>query len=200
MRIERVAPGPGRGRREEEGAAEVRLVRAAAAGSREALGQLFHRYAEDVYRVAYRICGTRADAEDTLQDVFVGLPRALAHYEEKGRFGGWLRQVAVRTALSRMRAVRRRPWEPLDVVELPARASGADVVDRMELSRVLGQMPEAHRIVFLLKEVEGYDHAEIGAFLSISPGASRVRLHRAWRFLETRLRDQPEAPPPEEDP
>jgi RNA polymerase sigma-70 factor (ECF subfamily) len=48
-------------------------------------------------------------------------------------------------------------------------------------------MPESLRVVFVLKEVEGYDHAEIADLLSISPGAARVRLHRAWRLLRSRL-------------
>jgi len=193
MRNARVVTGPDRGE-EVEGRTVERLVRAAAGGSREALGGLFRRYAEGVYRVAYRITGTRADAEDTLQDVFVGLPRALSSYREQGRFGGWLRQVTIRTALSRIRGRERRTFEPLDRVEVPARPGPADALDRIELARALDEMPEAHRIVFLLKEVEGYDHAEIGALLAISPGAARVRLHRAWRFLEARIRGANEGP------
>lgn len=195
MKRERVVPGPGKGGRGEERVTDAALVDAAARGSREALGGLFRRYAEDVCRVAYRVTGTRADAEDTLQDVFVGLPRALAHYREQGRFGGWLRQVTVRTALARVRSRDRRTFEPLDRAAVPDPGGGADAVDRIEVARALAEMPEAHRIVFLLKEVEGYDHAEIGAFLSITAGAARVRLHRAWRFLEGRLRDEPEPPP-----
>jgi len=158
-----------------------------AEGSREALGSLYRRYADDVYRLAYRLTGTRADAEDTLQDVFVGLPRALGRYREEGRFLSWLRQVTARTALSRMRTRARTRFEPLDAAELPARETAGDTVERITLARALADMPEPLRLVFLLKEVEGYDHAEIGTLLSIRPGAARVRLHRAWRFLEERI-------------
>lgn len=163
------------------------LARAAGEGSRDALEALFRRHADAVYRLAYRITGRRAEAEDTLQDVFVGLPRALRRYRERGRFLSWLRQVTARTALSRVRTRGRVTFEPLDVGELTAQASPYDAVDRVALARTLAEMPEANRLVFLLKEVEGYSHAEIGDLLSIRPGASRARLHRAWRFLEHRL-------------
>ena len=191
--------GPEWDDRGERGADDGPLVQAAARGSREALGRLFRRYAEDVYRAAYRITGTRADAEDTVQDVFVGLRRALGHYHEQGRFGGWLRQVTVRTALSRVRSRDRRAFEPLEEAELADRSDAADPVDRIEVARALEEMPASHRIVFLLKEVEGYDHAEVASLLSITVGASRVRLHRAWRFLETRVREGPASPPPQGD-
>lgn len=166
------------------------LARAAAKGSRDALGAIFRRYAGEVHRLAYRITGTRDEAEDTLQDVFVGLPRALGRYREQGRFLAWLRQVTARTALSRVRARGRRSFEPLEFTELPAPSDvGADPLDRIALARALADLPEPQRTVFLLKEVEGYDHAEIGALLCISAGAARVRLHRAWRFLERRMRE-----------
>lgn len=110
--------GPGGDDRGESGAGDARLVQAAARGSREALGRLFRRHADDVYRVAYRATGTRADAEDTVQDVFVGLPPALGHYDEQGRFGGWLRQVTVRTTLVA------RPLEGSACVRAPRRGAG----------------------------------------------------------------------------
>lgn len=177
----------GPGGDDEVGTRDAVLARAAGEGSREALGALFRRYAEEVYRLAYRITGTRAEAEDTLQDVFVGLPRALRRYREQGRFLSWLRQVTARTAISRVRTRGRASFEPLEAGELAARASPYDAVDRIALAQTLAAMPEANRLVFLLKEVEGYSHAEIGDLLSIRTGASRARLHRAWRFLEHRL-------------
>lgn len=193
MRNHRVVTGPGRddGGRQEDAA----LASAVAGGSREALGTLFRRYGDELVRLAYRITGTCPDAEDTVQDVFVGLPRALAKYEEQGRFISWLRQLTARTALSRVRSRGRRATEPLDANE-PAPGASADPVDRIAMARALADLPEQQRTVFLLKEVEGYDHAEIGALLSISEGASRVRLHRAWRFLEDRMGEGPTGRPP----
>lgn len=164
------------------------LVRAVAGGSAEALGVLFRRHSASVHRIAFGVTGTAQDAEDVLQDVFVGLRRALDRYEERGHFGSWLRTVAARTALMRVRARDRHPVVALGALQIPTPApSGGGVVDRLVVRDALEAMPDGLRRVFLLKEVEGYTHDEIASLLDISVAASRVRLHRAWRFLDARM-------------
>ncbi|MGE0439240.1 MAG: RNA polymerase sigma factor [Gemmatimonadales bacterium] len=161
----------------------VDLIGAIRNGSPEALATAYERHALDVLRVAYRITGNRADAEDVLQDVFVGLPRALQRYRESGRFGAWLKQVAARTALMRLRRLRRET--ALSEFAEPIAGSGADlVVDRVAAAAVLDRMPPGLRRVFLLKEVDGYSHREVATLLGISIPASEVRLHRAWQFIQ----------------
>lgn len=158
-------------------------------GSMAALGELYHRYSDLVYGLAYRITGSREEAEDVLQDVFVGLPRALRNYRERDRFEGWLKRVVVRTALMRIRAVRRKREEPLDEVVHPGEEAGAPAgaglhpVDRIAVQRALERLPDPYRIVFVLKEVEGYSHLEIAELLGISAGNSATRLSRAWTIL-----------------
>jgi len=168
-------------------------VAEAAAGSRVALGRLYHRHKDAVYRLAYRITGSSQDAEDVLQDVFVGLERALGRYDEKGRFRSWLLKVTARTAQLRLR---HRGETSLDEVhrghggqEFDSSPRSPDaVIDRIVVQHALARMPEHHRLVFLLKEVEGYRHREIAELVGISVVASRVQLHRAWRFLESQVR------------
>ena len=126
-----------------------------------------------------------------MQDLFVGLPEALGRYAEQGQFGAWLRRVAVRLALSRVRADRRRREEPLDAVADTARdprpAVGDAAVDRLALERAVAALPEPLRLVFVRREVEGYAHAEVAALLGISRAASEVRLFRAVRRLRELL-------------
>lgn len=166
---------------------DARLARAAADGSRAALEALFQRHRNAVYGVAYRVTGSRSDAEDVLQDVFVGLSRALRRYREQGSFDAWLRTVAARTALMKVRRRGRHPWEPLPE-HLPSSEPGPErAIDRLVIRDALAEMPASLRTVFLLKEVDGYRHAEIAELLGIPPTACRVRLHRAWKFLEGRL-------------
>lgn len=163
---------------------DAALLRAAAAGSLEALGALYARHADAVYGVALRLTGSPVEAEDVLQDVFVGLPRALRAYAEHGRFEAWLRQVAARVALMRLRARRRRREAPLDA--LPPRADAGRAPNpgaRLDLERLLDRLPERLRTVFVLKEIEGYGHAEIAELLGITPGNSAARLSRAWARL-----------------
>jgi RNA polymerase sigma-70 factor, ECF subfamily len=163
------------------------LLRRVRGGSLEALGALYERHAGDVLSAAYRLLSSRPDAEDVMQDVFVGLPEALRRYDEKGSFSAWLGRVAVRTALMRMRAQRRRREAPQRHAEwLPA--TGKELgVERVAAARALQSLPEGLRIVWVLKEIEGYSHAEIAGLLDISASASAVRLFRAWRSLRKEL-------------
>lgn len=161
------------------------LVRALRAGEPDALGQAYARHATAVYGAAYRILGARDDAEDVLQDVFVGLARALAGYTERGRLEPWLRRVAVRTALMRLRARSRRREQAFDDLPEAADPSAEGALDRVALRDALRRLPEKLRLVFVLKEIEGYSHDEIGALLNVSAGTSAVRLFRAWKLLRT---------------
>jgi RNA polymerase sigma-70 factor, ECF subfamily len=165
------------------------LLAAVRAGSAEALGLLYSRHADMVFGAAFRMLGSRADAEDVLQDIFVGLPEALQGYEDHGRFAHWLKRVAVRAALMRLRARERRREEPIELMpELPsAGGETSEIVERIAAQRAIATLPDALRTVFLLKEVEGYSHREIAALLGISSSASAVRLFRAWRAIHARL-------------
>lgn len=164
-------------------------------GSRAALGELYRAHADGVFRLAYRITGSREDAEDVLQDVFVGLPHALSSYDERGRFESWLKRVTARTALMRLRAQRRRGEQSLEPATeaVAGRAdghagdAGAHSIDRLAVDRALSRLPQSLRAVFLLREVEGYAHDEIAGLLGISAGASATRLSRAWTVLRKEL-------------
>ena len=166
---------------------DAALARAISRGSSEALGSLFELYAADLHRLAYRITGTTEDADDVLQDVFVGLRVALDRYSEQGRFLSWLRKVTAHTSLMRVRRRKRSTWEPLAVVDEAVAAASDRTVDRIAVRDALAEMPESNRLVFVLKDLEGYSHAEIADLLHISPAASRVRAYRAWRFLKDRV-------------
>jgi RNA polymerase sigma factor (sigma-70 family) len=164
------------------------VVRSARAGEATAIGALYDRYAVAVFRTAYRISGSAADAEDIVHDIFVGLPEALKRYEERGNLGAWLTRVTVRYALMRARSDRRRGLLPLEDAVALASAERTDLrVEVSELQHGVMSLPDGLRIVFMLKQVEGYSHHEIGAMLGISAGASRVRLSRALEVLRRSL-------------
>lgn len=170
----------------ESDAEDGNLAVAARGGSRDALAELYRRHHDAVHRVAYAITGSLHDADDVLQDVFVGLPRALRRYEETGRLESWLKRVAARTALMRLRQSRRQV-PPLDFVRPAWLDETEKLVRRLELRDALRVMEPQLRLVFVLREVEGYSHAEIAELLGISGAASRVRHHRAWKALRRRL-------------
>jgi RNA polymerase sigma-70 factor (ECF subfamily) len=155
--------------------AEAELVRAIRAGDMDAFGELYRRFSPMLMSVAYRLLRSKEASEDVLHDVFVGLPEAMRKYNEQGRLGAWLKQVTARVALSVLRHE-----------ETIARhgQAGPSVIDRdphtkMTLDSAVASLPVSLRTVLVLKEIEGFSHAEIAGMLGISKGASEVRLHRA---------------------
>jgi RNA polymerase sigma-70 factor (ECF subfamily) len=164
-----------------------RIARASA-GNREALGELFVEFGDMVFRSAYRLARSSDDAEDVTQDVFVRLPRALGGFAGTSEnFGGWLRRIAVRQTLTHLRSGRRRREVTVEGVANLFAASD-DAVNRLTIDAALARLSDEHRLVFLLKEVEGYEHREIAELLDISIPNSEVRLHRARRELRELLR------------
>ena len=158
-------------------------------GDIDALDAIYHRYASSLLGLACRLTGSADDAEDVVQDVFVGLPLAMRRYVDRGKLEPWLRTVTTRVALNRLRHRGRRREVPLESQTDPPRVGGADAeVGRMILSEALAALSEDLRAVFVLREIEGYSHAEIGEMLGIRRGTSEVRLFRAIRQLRQLLR------------
>jgi len=164
---------------------DAQLAAAAAGSQADALAALYHRYAGDLLAVAYRLLQSRAEAEDVVHDLFVGLPEALRRYQERGSLRAWLRTVAARLALMRLR---RRGAPSIAVPgeqDLVASSGARD--EAISVERALRELSPNLRSVLVLREIEGFSHAEIAAMLDISVGASEVRLHRALQELRASL-------------
>lgn len=157
-------------------------------GEPSALAEVYNRYSSQLMALAWRLTGSVEDAEDVLHDVFLGLPEALRHYDERGAFGQWIRRVTARVALSAIRA--RRTSRELSIDDYPSIES-TDQADSaagsVPIQRAIDSLPEPLRLVFVLKTMEGHSHAHISALLGISRGTSEVRLHRATRMLRLAL-------------
>lgn len=160
-------------------------MRAARNGEAGALAELYRRFAPSLMAVAYRLLTSREAAEDVLHDVFVGLPEALRKYEERGRLGAWLKRVTVRVALSALR--HEQTASRLESVHWPSPVR--DPHAKLTLEAAVAALPDSLRAVLVLKEIEGFSHAEVAAMLGITKGASEVRLHRALAALRAMLKD-----------
>ena len=157
-------------------------------GDPSALGELFVDFGDVVYRTALRLTASRPDAEDVTQELFLRLTASIGGFTgDAAAFPGWIRRVAVRQALMLLRGGRRRREVGVDVVAALL-APVETAVERMTIENALARLPDDQRHVFLLKEVEGYAHAEIAELLDITTAASEVRLHRARRALRELLR------------
>ena len=162
------------------------MIERARDGDLVALEALFRRHGAEVFRVALHLTASPDDADDVVQDVFIGLPEALRTLADSASLAPWLRRVAARTALMRMRGERRRRQSTLeDTVATRAVSDGG--LEEMAISDAISALPADLRAVFVLKEIEGYSHAEIAALIGTSVANSEVRLHRARRKLRERL-------------
>ena len=155
---------------------DAALVRSTRAGDMDALAELYCRYSQASMAVAYRLIPTKDVAEDVVHDVFVGLPEAVRKYDERGKFAAWIKKVTARVALS----VLRHEQAADRLTPAPVSATSSDVHAKMTLDTAVASLPSTLRAVLVLKEIEGFSHAEIASMLGISKGASEVRLHRAF--------------------
>jgi len=166
------------------------LIAAAAVGDPSALAQLYDEHAESLYELAIRLTESPADARDIVHDVFVGLPDALQTFSDDGRFGSWLKQLTVRTALLLLRFQRRRGEVALDALnDLMHLSPAPPVVEWVSMERAMAGLPERYRLVVVLKEVEGYSHKEVAALLGIRPATSMSHLCMARKMLREIMED-----------
>ncbi|MEN8144532.1 MAG: sigma-70 family RNA polymerase sigma factor [Gemmatimonadota bacterium] len=156
------------------------------AGKPAALTVVYKQYSGLVYRIAFQLTESAADAGDVTQDVFIGLPEALSSLTQPAKLEQWLRQTAARNSLMRLRQRRRR--REVSVALLQGLFARADpVLTRVELENAISQLPEPLRLVFILRELEGFTYAEIAETLGIRQGLAEVRLYRARKRLRKSL-------------
>jgi len=171
-----------------------RELAAQRAGEPAAIAACYEQHAAALLALAYRLTASREDAEDIVHDVFVGLPRALLQYEERGQLASWLKRLTARTALMQQRRVRSRRETSNDIDVLPSHVDTDDdahrASERTRVGDALRRLSPALRSVFILKLVEERSHAEIAALLDISIGTSEVRLSRAVAQLRSLLGDR----------
>jgi RNA polymerase sigma-70 factor (ECF subfamily) len=172
------------------------LVQRCRRGDLGAFEDMYKRFGGRLYTVAYRITGSAADAEDLVQDIFLQAYRRLDTFRGEAALGTWLHRLAVNACLDFVRSKQGRrqrltdPVEDLDALEAPAagpwRAEAA--LDRMDLERAIAQLPPSYRRAFLLHDVEGLEHHEIGEALGIAEGTSKSLLFKARMRLRSLLR------------
>lgn len=171
---------------------DIDLLRGAAAGDGAAFHTLVDRHATGLYRLARSLSATEQDAEDVLQETLMAALRGAASFDGRASVKTWLARILMRQAARAWNRERRsRAALPLDTCEPPARGGGVAVaVDRkIDLAAVLAQLPEDHRQVLVLREVEQLSYADIARVLNVPIGTVDSRLHRARREMRARLEE-----------
>jgi RNA polymerase sigma-70 factor (ECF subfamily) len=164
-------------------------IAAAARGDRRAFERLYRAYGQRIFALCLRMTADRGTAEELVQDVFVRAWEKLGSFRGDAAFGTWLHRVAVNIVLSRRKqdGVHRERTvdDETSLDAAPARA--VSVGDRLDLEAAIAGLPTGARRVFVLHDVEGYTHEEIGDLLGITAGGSKAQLHRARLLLREAL-------------
>jgi RNA polymerase sigma-70 factor, ECF subfamily len=167
------------------------LVARARGGDVDAFATLYQRHAPRVHALALRLEGDAVRAAELTQDVFVRAWDGLPAFRGDSAFGSWLHRIAVNAAMMSARSARRRSArvalaEDLAAPEHEAPAGSVpppDVEGAIDLERALRALPPGARRAFVLHEVEGFSHEEIGRLTGTAAGTVRAQLHRARRLL-----------------
>jgi RNA polymerase sigma-70 factor (ECF subfamily) len=182
---------------------DLDVVRRAQEGDSDAFATLFHAHKARIYSVCLRMTNNAAEAEDLTQDAFLQLFRKIATFRGDSAFSTWLHRIAVNTVLMHFR---KKSLSQVSLDEPYSNSDGAKVrreygtrdnslagcVDRVALAGAIKELPHGYRTIFLLHEVEGYEHQEIAEMLGCSIGNSKSQLHKAKLRIRELLARSPQ--------
>lgn len=181
---------------------ESEVIALVQAGDHLAFAQLYSLHKRRIYSLCLRMVGNVAEAEDLTQESFLLLHRKISTFRGDSAFSTWLHRLAINVVLMRLRK-KGLSLISLDEVmepvpeEGPGRSFGAPdlaqagAIDRLALERAVANLPAGYRLIFVLHDVEGYEHNEIATMLDCSIGNSKSQLHKARLKLRDALRTYP---------
>jgi RNA polymerase sigma-70 factor, ECF subfamily len=162
-------------------------------GEREAFVELVERTYRQVYTLAVRLVGDRHEAEDVAQEAYLRVHRSLRGFRGDSSFQTWLYRIVANTAMTHLRKRGRfgdLADEPETVLRLADSGSSEGEVDMDHVRVALNALPDAQRVVLLMKDAYGFTCREIADEMGVSEGAVKVRLHRARRRLKDSMYGQ----------
>ena len=167
---------------------EAALVRAAQAGSADAVDELFRRHWGAAHRAAWLVVRDAAAAEDIAQEAFLSALRSLDRFDRRRPLGPWLHRIVVNRAIDWSRARALRPETPADAVLEPV-AEDRDAGFGEDVVAALATLGPEHRAVVVLRHLLGYTPGEIATMLDLPRGTVNSRLRRALDALAIALED-----------
>ena len=172
----------------------------AATGDMDAFENVYRRYHNRVYTLCFRMIRNKTQAEDLTQEVFIQLFRKINTFRGDSSFTTWLHRLTVNQVLMHLRKPNVKSEQTTEDGTLPLRmVSGTEnpskmaLIDRISLDHAISQLAPGYRVVFILHDVEGYEHVQISRMLGCAVGTSKSQLHKARlklrKLLTTRNTD-----------
>ncbi|MGA3134605.1 MAG: sigma-70 family RNA polymerase sigma factor [Terracidiphilus sp.] len=179
--------------------AEADALARAQGGDHHAFAQLYSFHKRRIYSLCLRMVGNIAEAEDLTQEAFLQLHRKIGTFRGDSAFSTWLHRLAINVVLMHLR---KKGLSQISLDEAmepapdegPGRSFGtpdpalAGAIDRLALERAVADLPAGYRLIFVLHDIEGYEHNEIASMLDCSIGNSKSQLHKARLKLRDALR------------
>ena len=178
---------------------DAEILARAQAGDHHAFAHLYSLHKRRIYSLCLRMVGNVAEAEDLTQEAFLQLHRKIGTFRGDSAFSTWLHRLSINVVLMHLRK-KGLPLMSLDEAmepsydDGPGRSFGAPdlsltgSIDRLALERAVAALPAGYRLIFVLHDVEGFEHNEIAAMLDCSVGNSKSQLHKARLKLRDALR------------
>jgi RNA polymerase sigma-70 factor (ECF subfamily) len=178
---------------------EADAIERAKQGDAQAFQALYDKHKRRVYSLCLRMTANTAEAEDLTQEAFLQLYRKIATFRGESAFSTWLHRLSVNVVLMHLRK------KSLPVVSLEETTQGGDddtpkkdfgaedlalagSIDRLQLQKAVEDLPPGYRTIFVLHDVEGYEHNEIATIVGCSIGNSKSQLHKARMKLRDMLK------------
>ncbi len=171
---------------------ERQLIARVLQGDALAERELYDAHVDRVFRLIFRLCGDNELAQECAQETFIRAFDRLGTFRGESALGTWLHSIAVSVTLNAIRRVRRQDSRETDLEETTSSTDGfvaaePDLKERLNIA--VNALPNGYRTVFIMHDVEGYTHEEIGSALRISSGTSKAQLFRARGKLRRALKE-----------
>lgn len=176
---------------------DFELAQKSAAGDTASFEELYRRHFRRVYALCFRMLGNATQAEDLTQDVFINLYNKIGNFRGESAFTTWLHRLTVnqvlmyfRKASTRSELTTEEGETPIQIVQGTENPNAMPIIDRIALEKAIEQLPPGYRTVFVLHDVEGYEHEEIARMIGVAEGTSKSQLHKARLKLRNYIRQQ----------
>ena len=193
------------GKPQESGPSDKELIEQFRNGDQSAFEQLVIRHQRRVYNLAYRITGLPDEAQELAQEIFIKVYQKLDTFRGEAAFTTWLYQVAANHSKNKLKYLKRRKYYTSSSVDEPIEgANGAiekqfespaptpeDLMNSAQLQKIvqekLSELPDEHRIVLTLRDIQGLDYDQIAKITGLALGTVKSRIHRGRLELKRKL-------------
>jgi RNA polymerase sigma-70 factor, ECF subfamily len=175
--------------------ADLDLAARCQRGDVDAFERLYRDHSGRLYNLAYRMSGTAADAEELVQEMFLLAHRKLATFKGESSIGTWLYRLGANLCVDHLRSSQHRKGQATESLDddrdrgarLPASPTNEMTLTRLALERAIAELPASYRAAFVLHDIEGFGHGEVGEILGIAEGTSKSLVHKARMRLRQYL-------------